>query len=320
MSTREVMISVKNLQRNFGKIAAVQGLSFEIYKGQVVGFIGANGAGKTTAMRMIATLDLPSSGQIHVCGIDAVDEPNAVRTKIGWVPDEFGRYANMTVVEYLDFFGRAFDYKAQERRNRLDEVTEFTGLTALKDRFIDKLSKGQGQRVCLGRALLHDPEVLLMDEPAAGLDPKARIELKNLIRILAEEGKTIFISSHILSELAEICDTMIFLEQGKLLHHGGAEELTRQSPQSVTVLVELTNDPQELENWVALNPKVNLLEKTNNGGRLIFADTDKGFLAESLKRMILDGLHVVDFRRQEKTLEAAFVDLLNETNKESALL
>ena len=314
--SREAVISVRNLRRSFGKIEAVQGVSFDIYKGQVVGFIGANGAGKTTTMRMISTLELPDSGEIHICGNDAIDDPNAVRSRIGWVPDEFGRYPNMTVVEYLDFFARAFDYMGQERLNRIEEILEFTGLMELRDRFIDKLSKGQGQRVCLGRALLHDPEILLMDEPAAGLDPKARVELKNLIRILAEEGKTIFISSHILSELSEICDTMVFLEQGKLLHHGDAEDLKRESKETLTIHVELANNPDELEKWAEMNPDVSLVDKTNRGGRLAFARTEDEFIAESLKRMINEGLEVVEFRREEKTLEAAFVDLLNQAGAE----
>ena len=311
----EAVISVRNLRRSFGKLEAVKGVSFDILKGQVVGFIGANGAGKTTTMRMISTLELPDSGEIMICGNDAIDDPNAVRSRIGWVPDEFGRYANMTIEEYLDFFARAFDYKSQERLNRIEEIMDFTGLSDLRDRFIDKLSKGQGQRVCLGRALLHDPEILLMDEPAAGLDPKARVELKNLIRILAEEGKTIFISSHILSELSEICDTMIFLEQGKLLHHGGAEELKRDEHAVLTINVELANDPDALERWAELNPDVSLVDKTNKGGRLAFTRMETEFIAECLKRMIADGLEVVEFRREEKTLEAAFVDLLSKADE-----
>ncbi|WDE96380.1 ABC transporter ATP-binding protein [Lentisphaera profundi] len=309
---KDVMISVRGVKRSFGKLEAVKGISFDIHRGQVVGFIGANGAGKTTTMRMIATLEMPDEGDIYICGSDAVDDPNSVRSKIGWVPDDFGRYQNMTIVEYLDFFARAFDYQDQERKNRIQEVMDFTGLTKLKDRFIDKLSKGQGQRVCLGRALLHDPDVLLMDEPAAGLDPKARMELKNLIRILAEEGKTIFISSHILSELSEICDTMIFLEQGEVLHHGGAEELKRGAREGVSVLVKILNDPQVLENWADMNPGISLLDKTNKGGRLLFEQSSDDFLAETLKRMINEGIQVIEFTQEETTLESAFVDLLNQ--------
>ena len=318
--SNDVMISVRGLKRSFGKLQAVKGVSFDIHRGQVVGFIGANGAGKTTTMRMISTLEMPDAGEITICGCDAVDDPNSVRSKIGWVPDDFGRYQNVTIFEYLDFFARAFDYQDQERKNRIQEVMDFTGLTELKDRFIDKLSKGQGQRVCLGRALLHDPEVLLMDEPAAGLDPKARMELKNLIRILAEEGKTIFISSHILSELSEICDTMIFLEKGEVLHHGGAEELKRGAREGICVKIKMLNDPQVLEKWADMNPGISLMDKTNQGGRLIFEEGSDEFVAETLKRMINEGIQVIEFTREEKTLESAFVDLLNQVEEKELVV
>ena len=318
--SNDVMISVRGLKRSFGKLQAVKGVSFDIHRGQVVGFIGANGAGKTTTMRMISTLEMPDAGEITICGCDAVDDPNSVRSKIGWVPDDFGRYQNVTIFEYLDFFARAFDYQDQERKNRIQEVMDFTGLTELKDRFIDKLSKGQGQRVCLGRALLHDPEVLLMDEPAAGLNPKARMELKNLIRILAEEGKTIFISSHILSELSEICDTMIFLEKGEVLHHGGAEELKRGAREGICVKIKMLNDPQVLEKWADMNPGISLMDKTNQGGRLIFEEGSDEFVAETLKRMINEGIQVIEFTREEKTLESAFVDLLNQVEEKELVV
>ena len=150
----------------------------------------------------------------------------------------------MTVIEYLDFFARALGYKGQERIDRIVEVMEFTDLTPLSDRLIDKLSKGMGQRLCLGRALLHDPEVLILDEPAAGLDPKARVELKHLIRILAEDGKTVFISSHILSELGEMCDSLLFINQGTIIHHGDADSLTKSNSSSCLVEVLLSDLPK----------------------------------------------------------------------------
>jgi len=312
------VIEINHLKRSFGNVHAVRDISFNIYPGQVVGFIGANGAGKTTTMRMMATLERPDSGEIYICGLDAIDDPNAVRSKIGWVPDDFGRYPYLTIEEYLDFFSRAFDYKGQERRNRIAEVMEFTGLTPLKERYIDKLSKGQGQRLCLGRALLHDPEILLMDEPAAGLDPKARVELKNLILILAEEGKTIFISSHILSELQEMCNTMLFIDSGKVLHHGSAEELKRGAHEQLGVYIELASGFEKLEHFVDLNPGIQMKEITTRGGHILFDNTEDEFIAETLKRMIAEGLPVIEFRREEKRLEDAFVDLLDKVDDHSA--
>ena len=196
-------ILVQNLYRYFGQLKAVDGISFEVPHGSVCGFVGANGAGKTTTMRILATLDYPTMGSAEVCGINVVHHPDKVRSLIGWMPDHFGNYDNMTVLEYLDFYARALGFKNDERRSRILEVMEFTDLGPLSDRLSNKLSKGQTQRLGLGRALLHDPQILIMDEPAAGLDPKARVELKHLIRILAEEGKTIFISSLSLIHISE---------------------------------------------------------------------------------------------------------------------
>ncbi|MGE9269949.1 MAG: ABC transporter ATP-binding protein, partial [Verrucomicrobiales bacterium] len=218
-------IRVNSLYRYFGQLKAVNGISFEIPHGSVCGFVGANGAGKTTTMRILASLDYPTMGVAEICGINVVHHPEKVRRLIGWMPDHFGNYDHMTVLEYLDFYARAFGYSGDERRSRVQEVMEFTDLIPLADRFSNKLSKGMTQRLCLGRSLLHDPQVLIMDEPAAGLDPKARVELKHLIRVLADEGKTIFISSHILSELGEMCDSLLFVNAGRIVHHGDAESL-----------------------------------------------------------------------------------------------
>ena len=218
-------IVVNNLYRYFGPLKAVDGISFEVPHGSVCGFVGANGAGKTTTMRVLATLDYPTMGQVEICGINVVNFPAKVRSLIGWMPDHFGNYEHMTVLEYLDFYARALGYAGKERQIRVQEVMEFADLIPLADRLSNKLSKGMTQRLCLGRALIHDPQVLIMDEPAAGLDPKARVELKHLIRILADEGKTIFISSHILSELGEMCDSLLFINNGRIVHHGDAESL-----------------------------------------------------------------------------------------------
>ncbi len=208
----EKLVEVRGLHRAFDKVHAVQDVNFHILRGQVVGFIGANGAGKTTTMRIMATLDSPSSGSVIIGGEDVMQHPERVRRLIGWMPDSFGTYAYMTVFEYLDFFARAYGFKAKERAARVNEVMDFADLTPLAERPMNKLSKGMGQRLCFGRMLLSDPEFMILDEPAAGLDPKARMEFKNLVRLLAQRGKTLFISSHILSELGEMCDTLLFID------------------------------------------------------------------------------------------------------------
>jgi ABC-2 type transport system ATP-binding protein len=314
------IVSVKNLHRTFGNVQAVRGLSFDIYPGQVVGFIGANGSGKTTTMRIMATLEAPSTGTAEICGHDVINYPDLVREKIGWMPDSFGFYPAMTVFEYLDFYGRAFGYHAAERLARLREVMEFTDLTELADRQMSKLSKGMGQRLCLGRTLMHDPQVLLMDEPAAGLDPKARIEFKRLVRLLAENGKTIFISSHILSELAEMCDSMLFIDGGRIVHHGSAESLQNGSALAESVMmVQLAGDPEMLRPWVQANPGVTLVEMLKTGARLRLGAESPEAAAGFLRKMIADGLPVSDFHRETRRLEDAFVEILKQVEPQRNL-
>ncbi len=305
-------IEVEGLYRSFLGVHAVRGISFAIAPGQVVGFVGANGAGKTTTMRIISTLDYATAGRVQVCGIDVVQYPNKVRSKLGWMPDDYGTYHNMTVLEYLDFFARALGYRGEERRERIEEVMAFTDLDKLADRLINKLSKGMGQRLCLGRALIHDPEVLILDEPAAGLDPKARVELKHLIRILAEEGKTVFISSHILSELGEMCDSLLFINQGQIIHHGSADSLKRSSETHTFVNVSANCDPQRIANWATMAPNVTLIETTKEGARIEIDSAEPEVIATVLKRMINDDVPVTDFHQEERKLEDAFIDILSE--------
>lgn len=305
-------IEVKNLFRSFPGVQAVSNVSFTVERGQVVGFVGANGAGKTTTMRILATLDHPDAGAARVCGFDVVRFPAEVRQRIGWMPDAYGTYSNMTVLEYLDFFARALGFRGEERLQRISEVMEFTDLTSLADRLIDTLSKGMGQRLCLGRALIHDPEVLILDEPAAGLDPKARIELKHLLRILSEDGKTVLISSHILSELGEMCDSLLFINQGGIIHHGSAESLRRGTAATCLVEVQLAHSVGCLAEWVSLNPHVTLKEATRTGGRIEINSIEPGVIATVLRHMIRDDLPVTDFHLQERKLEDAFIEILGE--------
>ncbi|MFK5923415.1 MAG: ABC transporter ATP-binding protein [Verrucomicrobiota bacterium] len=303
-------IEVIDLHRNFGNLKAVDGVSFKIEKGTVVGFVGANGAGKTTTMRILATLDYPTRGTLKVSGIDVTQYPAEVRSKIGWMPDSFGTYHHMTVIEYLDFFARALGFKGQERTRRITDVMDFADLAPLADRLINTLSKGMGQRLCLGRSLLHDPEVLILDEPAAGLDPKARVELKHLIRILAEEGKTVLISSHILSELAEMCDSLLFINEGRIIHQGSAESLKRDDSGSTIIRVEVHGDTQALLEWAQMSPHVKLKEGLKEGARIEVDSVDDQITAEVLQRMIKDGLQIIEFHREERKLEDAFIDIL----------
>ncbi len=314
MKTASPIVHVKNLRRSFGAVEAVRDLSFHLPRSRVTGFIGANGAGKTTTMRMMATLDLPNRGSIEIDGIDIMENPAHARRSVGWMPDAYGNYQDMTVWEYLDFFARAFGYTGAERTRRVNEVMDFADLHGLAERPADSLSKGMGQRLCLGRSLIHDPPVLILDEPTAGLDPKARVEFKHLVRLLAQEGKTVFISSHILSELAEMCDTLLFIDGGKLIHQGTAESLMHGDTAGCAYAVEVAGPVDQLEEWVALRPDASLIEIRKRGALVRIDHTEPSEISGLLKQMLADGLKVTEFHREQRKLEDAFIEILEKLN------
>lgn len=231
------LLEVKGLRRDYGALRAVDDVSFELEAGTILGFIGPNGAGKSTTMRIIATLDTPTAGMVTLDGHSVVDTPDKARPLIGYMPDRYGTYDDVTVLEFLDFFARAYGLQGRARTKRVESVMEFTGLLPLKDKLTSALSKGMKQRAALGRTLLHDPKLLILDEPADGLDPRARIELRELLRALADQGKAVLISSHILTELAEICDACAIIEQGRLLATGRVADILAQA--SGTAVAEL---------------------------------------------------------------------------------
>jgi len=220
------MLVVRGLTRTYGKVRAVDDLSFTMPPGEVWGFIGPNGAGKTTTMRIAATLDLPDSGDVWVDGVSALVEPREVRRRVGFMADQFAAYPNLTVQPYLEFFARAYGLRGRARRMAVDAVTEFCGLREFLNRPTTGLSKGMGQRLHLAKTLLHDPKLLILDEPTAGLDPRARIEFRTLVRELAAAGKSVLISSHILSELEEACDGVLVIERGRLVVDGNLDTVS----------------------------------------------------------------------------------------------
>ena len=221
------VITLQRLHRFFDTTRAVDDVSFDVMRGEVFGYIGPNGAGKTTSMRILATLDLPTYGDALVDGFSVINDPDRVRRRLGFMPDSFGTYPNVNCREYLDFFARAYGLRGRQRTDALKHVMGFTKLDGLAEKPIRGLSKGMKQRLCLGRSMVHDPSVLILDEPAAGLDPRARIELRQMIRELADGGKTILVSSHILTELAEMCDRVGIIEQGQLVAVGAVEEIQK---------------------------------------------------------------------------------------------
>ena len=219
------LLSVRGLRRSFGAVQAVRDVSFELLRGQSVGVIGANGAGKSTMMRILVGLDVADAGSVWFDGVDAALEPQHVRGRIGWMPDAFAPPAHTQVWEYVDFYARAAGLRGVARRAEVQRVLEFCGLAEMRQRRVDSLSKGEGQRVSLARMLVGDPELLVMDEPAAGLDPRARVEFKRCVRALQRQGKTLLISSHIVSELAEMCDSFLLMDRGCVLRQAACDEL-----------------------------------------------------------------------------------------------
>src|SRR6185436_17253982 len=262
------MLEIDGLVRHFDRLKAVDDISFNVKRGQVFGFIGPNGAGKTTTMRILATLDLPQSGDVRIGGYSVIDDPEEAKLLTGFMPDYAGVYATTTVFEYLDFFARSNGLRGEGRRTSVEGIIEFMGIGELRDRNVESLSKGLKQRVALGRAIVHDPEVLILDEPAANLDPRARIEFRTLIRELAGDGKTILLSSHILTELAEMCDAVAVIERGRILATGTVQEILRGVRQRRVLSVRLAAADERIERFLLEQPGV--VNVHDVGGRLQF--------------------------------------------------
>ena len=318
----EPALELRHLHRFFGRLKAVDDVSFKAWPGQVMGFIGPNGAGKTTAMRILATLDTPTAGDAFVCGYSVVDDPDKVRRYLGFMPDSFGKYANMNVVEYLDFYARAYGLKDAQRRDAIEHVLVFTELRKLADKEINALSKGMSQRLGLGRCLIHDPQVMVLDEPAAGLDPRARVELRELIRLLASEmNKTVLISSHILTELGEICDSAAIIEAGQILAHGTIDEIQNQPQRGrlkqrrarlLLVRIAAGSDTEQatsrLERWLLEQPMVKEVQCAAGRAAFEFEGDDSG-QQQLLQSLLAAGHPVIEFHGKTQSLEDAFMNI-----------
>lgn len=301
-------VEVDNLVRTFGTTRAVDKLSFSFSKGQVFGFVGPNGAGKTTTMRIMATLDEPTEGDVRIDGVSVVQSPEEARRRVGFVPDSLPSHRDMTIAEYLDFFARASGLKGDHRKHVLRDVEHFTGVTPIREKQLFHLSKGMKQRVNLARALLHDPDLLILDEPAAGLDPKARIELRELILALAESGKAIFISSHILDELGELCDGVVIIEQGKLIHAGTIGESRNKETNTMGVWIRVLGDVNELHRLLLERHDVISAEVFRGEIRVTLTDSDEACVA-LLSELVGAGIPVVEFRNHREDLEDVFMQV-----------
>jgi len=301
-------IETIDLTRKYGKLTAVNTLSLQIPAGSLFGLIGPNGAGKTTTLRMLAGLLDPSSGEIRINGNSTNQGWREIRRQIGYMPDFFGVYEDMLVWEYLDFFARCYDIPTRRRQAVIGELLELVDLTEKRDAYVQALSRGMRQRLCLAHTLVHDPAVLLLDEPASGLDPRARVEMRELLRELGAMGKTIIVSSHILTELAEMCDSVGIIERGHLVVSGPVEEISRQAQMGHTLRIKPLADSEALAAILRAQPGVGNIFPTNGALEVEFTG-DEEATAALLETLIAAGIRVTSFAEISSDLEDIFLRL-----------
>ncbi len=301
------MIEVHNLTKHFKNNQALKGVSFEIEQGDIFGYIGPNGAGKTTTIKILATLLLPTNGDAFIDGIDVIRDPMGVRKIIGYMPDFFGVYDEMKAWEYLDFFAACYRIPKQRRLGIIDDVLELTDLSNKKEAFVHELSRGMKQRLCLARCLVHDPKVLLLDEPASGLDPRARIELRELLKELGRMGKTILVSSHILTELADFCNTVGVIEAGAMITHGKIEDILKQVRGHRVIEIKVTGDDEKARELLLSHEKVDdvLIAEPNFLKVGFTGETDD--IPDLMDLLKDNGIRVVSFAEEETDLEDLFM-------------
>ena len=311
MSNQDPVVEIHELSKHYGEFIALDRLSLTLNRGSILGFIGPNGAGKTTTIRILVGLSRPTSGYAKIGGADCVKDLTKVRRLVGYMPDKFGSYDNMRVREYLDFFGAAFGIPRKERQRRVSEVLDITNSAWMQDRYVESLSHGMQQRVGIARTLLHNPEVLILDEPANGLDPEARIEMRSILLRLASEGRTLIVTSHILPELSRICDRIAIVAGGKLRAVGTLQEVTRELSQRRTIEIQFLTS----NGLLAVGDRIRTLlesdaeitvSETEAIIRCRTAATDDR-MAELLSSLVNAGDKVSQFREVAGDLEEAFV-------------
>lgn len=310
------MLVIENLSKRYGKFLALDGLNLHIERGEIFGFVGPNGAGKTTTMRIVCGLLRASGGVVFVDGVDAIARPGDIKRKVGYVPDFFGVYDNLKVMEYMEFYGSMYGMDPKETRQVSEGLLELVNLSDKKDFFVDTLSRGMKQRLCVARALIHNPQLLILDEPNSGLDPRARFEMKEVLKNLGSMGKTIIISSHILPELSELCTSVGIMERGRLIASGRVDEIMQQShgirPIHMHVVIPDNMDGDTARRQVGVilkeNPGVTRVSYMEDEVCVHFSGDDRG-AAELLKTVMGRGYLVSSFYREKEDLESLFLEV-----------
>ncbi len=308
------MLRIEHLTKNYGSFPALRDLNLEIPAGALHGFVGPNGAGKTTTMRILATLMKPTSGTAYVDGTDVVKDGQKARKLVGYMPDFFGVYDNLKCWEYLDFYARCYRIGLTERKRMTGQLLELVQLQDKENEYVEALSRGMKQRLCLARSLIHDPKLLILDEPASGMDPRARADMKGILRTLREMGKTVLISSHILPELAEMCDSLTILDHGELVFSGSVEALSDKMNGNAPLDIRLTEGCAEAEVEAAVRCLKELpavTEITQEEPFLLRVRLAEGgdSCPDVLRKLVMKGVPVCDFHRAPMNLEKVFMEV-----------
>ncbi len=311
MAAEDIIIETHDLVKRYGKLTAVDGVSLRVPRGAIYGFVGPNGAGKTTTMRILTTLIAATSGSAYVAGYSVAEHPREVRRAIGYMPDFFGVYDDMKVWEYVDFFAACYEIPERERPALVNDLLALVDLTHRRDDMVEKLSRGMKQRLSLARTLAHDPEVLILDEPASGLDPRARIEIRELLVEMARMGKTIFFSSHILADVAEICTHLGIIESGRLVAQGTVSEIRQQLMPTREIIITLLDRIDEakavLSEVAGVSSVVDLPTEQGRGRiRVEFTGSDEA-MSGLLHALASRGVPVLNFSEETKDLETVFM-------------
>ena len=306
----EPVLRTENLTKRYGDFCALSDLSIHVDRGQILGFIGPNGAGKTTTIKILVGMSRPTSGNAWIAGVNCSENSAKIKHLVGYMPDRFGSYDNMRVREYLDFFGAMFGISVKVRRNRIAEVMEITNTAYMQDKFVESLSHGMQQRIGIARTLLHDPKVLIFDEPANGLDPKARIEMRELLLRLASEGKTLIVTSHILPELARICDTVAMITGGRLQAFGTLDDVMRKLCPTRSYEVQLVS-PEHIEEafkQICFRTPAESISISRQERTLRFPTSDSDEeMASLLRQLVNANIPIAQFREVAGDLEDAFL-------------
>ncbi len=302
------MVTVKNLKKRYGKFSALQGMNLDIKEGELYGFVGPNGAGKTTTMRIMAGLLRADEGIVEIDGVDALREPKKIKQKIGYMPDFFGVYDNLKVSEYMEFFASMYGMVGKDAKKTYEKQLDLVNLSDKADCYVDVLSRGQKQRLCLARCLLCDPKLLILDEPASGLDPRARFEMKEVLCNLSQNGNTILISSHILPELAQMCTNIGIVESGKMVLSGTVDEIMSKFNSSNPIVMEIVEGQEKIIAFLKQEKKIETI--STNGSR-VYVGFKGNRLDEAnlLQRILGQGVLISSFGRAEGNLESLFMEI-----------